>query len=207
MRRDYWTNARISGLLLVLGMVLTLAWVVLLLARGELRGLEAAFRGVEGIGEDAQVFRTVDRFQLPASILLLLGFGMLTVALREMGDKSISFLALNLFVVAFVFLAIEGTFHSSLTVWAGLQWERTGTVPEFYEPLRDWGNRAVQAIYMPFGLLSMAGYGWAILRTGLLSRGVAWATIAWSLLVLVLVLPPAVLFVPAVLLGIALLVS
>ncbi len=102
MSRDYWTNRRISGLLLVLGMLLSLAWVVLLLARGELRGLEAAFRGVEGIGDDAQVFRTVDTFQLPASLLLLLGFGMLTVALRDAGDNSISFLALNLFIVAFV---------------------------------------------------------------------------------------------------------
>ncbi len=101
----------------------------------------------------------------------------------------------------------EGTFHSSLTVWAGQQWERTGIVPEFYEPLRDWANRAVQAIYMPFGLLSMAGYGWAILRTGLLPRWIAWVAIAWSLVVLVMVLPPAVLFVPALFLGIALLVT
>ena len=92
------------------------------MSRGELRGLEAAFRGVEGIGKDAEVFRTVDIFQRPAFISFLLGFGMLTIALQEAGEKTISSLALNFLLVSFVISIIEGTFHSSLTVWTGQQW-------------------------------------------------------------------------------------
>ena len=180
---------------------------MLLLTRGELRGLEAAFRGVEGIGKDAEVFRTVDIFQRLALILFLLGYGMLTIALQEAGEKTISSLALNFLIVSFVFSIIEGTFHFSLTVWAGQQWENTGIVPEFYEPLRDWVNRAIQSIYMQFGLLANVGYGWALLRTRLLSSWVAWVIIALSLVALVLALPPFALFIPVLILGIALLVS
>lgn len=128
--------------------------------------------------------------------------------LTEAGDRAISLVALDLLVVTVVFAAIEGTFQSEVTAWAVEEWARTGHVPEFYEPLRQWVNGPIQMVYMTFGLSSMAGYGWAILRTGVLARWVGWATIGWSFAWLVVILAtqdslPAVLFVLFLLIGVA----
>ena len=136
---------------------------------------------------------------------------MLTVRLGEEGDRMISILALNLFVVFLVVSVLEGTFHSEVTAWAGQEWARTGTVPEFFEPLRQWVNGPIQLVYMTFGFISMAAYGWAILRTGVLPRWLGWVTVGWSLAWLIVILVtqdtlPAVAFVPPLLIGVALLV-
>ena len=210
MTKNFWGTQHVTGVLIVLGMLITLAGIIVVVIQGKVEGLEAAFKGVEGIGEAASAFRTVDVFALPGSILLLLGFGMLTVHMIEAGDWAISILALNLLVVTVVFLTIEGTFHGEVTAWAGQEWARTGTVPEFYEPLRQWVNGSIQLIYMTFGFSSMAGYGWAILRTMVLPRWVGWTTIGWSLAWLMLILVtqdslPAVFFIPPLLIGVALL--
>ena len=209
--KNFWNTQTISGSLLVLGIVITGAGFIVLLVQGKIEGLEAAFKGVEGIGEAASAFRTLEAFTRPGYVLLLLGFGMLTVRLSEEGDHTISILALNLFVVFLVVSVLEGTFHSEVTAWAGQEWARTGTVPEFFEPLRQWVNGPIQLVYMSFGFTSMAAYGWAILRTGVLQRWLGWVTVGWSLAWLIVILVtqdtlPAVVFVPMLLIGVALLV-
>ena len=181
MTKSFWSIQHVAGALLVLGMLITLAGIIVVAIQGKVEGLEAAFKGVEGIGDETSAFRTVGAFSRPGLILMLLGFGTLTVHLTESGDRAISLVALNLLLVTVVFSAIEGTFQSEVTAWAGEEWARTGTTPEFYEPLRQWMNGPVQLVYMTFGLSSMAGYGWAILRTMVLPRWVGWATIGWSL--------------------------
>ena len=211
MTKDFWGTQRVVGALLVMGMLITLAGIVVVVIQGKVEGLEAAFKGVEGIGEDAAAFRTVGAFSLAGLTLMLIGFGVFTVHLTETGDRGISIIALNLLVVTLVFAAIEGTFHSEVTAWAGEERARTGATPEFYEPLRRWINGPIQLAYMTFGFSSMAGYGWAILRTMVLPRWVGWATIGWSLAWLIVTVAtqdslPAVLFAPQLLIGVALLV-
>lgn len=211
MTKGYWGIQHVTGAVLVIGMLITIAGVIVVVIQGKIEGLEAAFKGVEGIGEDAAAFRTVGAFSLAGLTLMLVGFGMFTVHLAETGDRGISIVALNLLVFTFVFAAVEGTFHSEVTAWAGEEWARTGATPEFYEPLRRWMNGPIQLAYMTFGFASMAGYGWAMLRTMVIPRWVGWATIGWSLAWLTVILVtqdslPAVLFVPQLLIGVALLV-
>ena len=57
-----------------------------------------AWKGVEGIGTATSVFATLETFRNPGAVLLFLGFGVLTLHLREAGDSASSFLAFNLFI-------------------------------------------------------------------------------------------------------------
>ena len=211
MSRSFWTTGRIAGALLVLGLVLIAAEFIVVLAQGKIEGIEAAWEGVEGIGEAATVFRTVETFRAPQVVLLFLGFGMLTVRLNEAGDRALSFLAFNLFLVFLILAAIEDTFHSEVTAWAGEEWARTGAVPELFEPMREWVNGSVQLRYVTFVYASMAAYGWAFLRTGVLPRWIGWLTLGWSLAWLIVIfstqdtLPATFVIVPLII-GVALLV-
>ena len=167
-------------------------------------GVEVAWEGVEGIGEAATVFRDIEALRTPHVVLLFLGFGMLTVHLSEAGDRTLSFLAFNLFIVFLILAVVEDTFHSEVTAWAGEEWARTGAVPKLFEPLREWVNGAVQVRYVTFVNASMALYGWAFLRTKILPRWIGWATVFWSLgwlivtLVIQLTLPATFVIVPLI---------
>ena len=206
-----WTPGRISGTLLVLSTLLIVAEFMVVLTQGKFGGVEAAWEGVEGIGEAASVFRDIEALRSPQVILLFLGFGLLTVHLSEAGDRALSFLAFNLFTVFFILAAIEATFHSEVTAWAGEEWARTGTVPEFFDPLREWVNGPVQLQYVTFVNASMAFYGWASLRTRVLPQWIGWSTLIWSMgwlilaLVIQLTLPATYILLP-LLLGVALIV-
>ena len=209
MSKSFWTTGRISGALLLLSTAVIAGEFGLVLARGEIEGIPAAWEGVEEIGAAASVFRTVEAFRSPEILLLFLGFGMLTVHLSESGDRTLSFLAFNLFIVYLVLAGIEDTFHREVTAWAGEEWARTGAVPQLYEPLREWVNGAVQLRYVTFGNASMAFYGWAFLRTNVLPRWIGWATLFWSLgwliVTPVITLPATLIILPSIF-GAALLV-
>ena len=209
MTKNYWSTQHIAGALLVLALLITGVGFIVVAVQGRIGGLEAAFKGVEGIGEAASAFRTLEAYTAPGLILLVLGFGTLTIRLTEAGDRIIPILALNLLVVTVVFLAFEGTFQSRVTAWAGQEWARTGTVPEFFEPLRQWVNGSIQLVYMTFGFSSMIAYGWALLRTKVLPDWVGWTMLAWSLAWLIWILVtqdslPAVFFILPLLIGVAL---
>ncbi len=211
MSRSIWTTGRVSGTLLVLSFAIIAVEFVVVLTQGKFEGVEAAWEGVEGIGEAATVFRDIDALRSPQVVLLFLGFGMLTVHLSEAGDRALSFLAFNLFMVFVILAAMEDTFHSEVTAWAGEEWARTGAVPEFFDPLREWVNGPVQLRYVTFVNTSMAFYGWAFLRTGVLPRWIGWSTLIWSLgwlilaVVIQLTLPATYILLP-LLLGVALIV-
>ena len=208
MSKSFWTTGRIAGALLALSTIFIAVEFIVVLAQGNIEGVPAAWEGVEGIGEKASVFRTVEIFRGPEALLLFLGFGMLTVHLREAGDRTVPFLAFNLFIVFLVLAAIEDTFHSEVTAWAGEEWARTGAVPEFYEPLREWVNGAVQVRYVTFSNASMAFYGWAFLRTKVLPRWISWGTLIWSLgwlIVIPVITLPATLIILPLIIGVALL--
>ena len=126
MSKSFWTAGRIAGTLLLLSLVIIAAEFMVVLAQGNFEGVPSAWEGVEGIGEKATVFRSIEVFRPPEVVLLFLGFGMLTLRLREAGDATSSFLAFNLFIVFLVLSTIESTFHSEVTAWAG----RNGPVQE-----------------------------------------------------------------------------
>ena len=206
MKAYFWNPQRIAGGSIILGILITAGGFIAVAAQGNIGGLEAAFKGVEDIGGAASAFRTIGVFT-PALVLLLVGFAALTAHLATAGDRVISLVALNLLVVYFVLSVIEGTFHSEVTAWASREWTRTGSVPEFYEPLRQWVNGSIQVLYMTVGFASMIAYGWALLRTRILPSWVGWTTVAYSTVWLIVVLVtqdsvPAVFLVPPLLIGV-----
>ncbi len=209
MLKSYWTMGRIAGALLLLNVVVIAAEFIMVLAQGKIEGIPAAWEGVEEIGAAASVFRTVEVFRSPEIVLLFLGFGILTVHLNEAGDRALSFLAFNLFIAFVILAAIEDTFHSEVTAWAGEEWARTGAVPALFEPLREWVNSAIQVRYVTFVNASMAFYGWAFLRTDIVPRWIGWGALFWSLgwlIVTPVITLPATLIILPLIIGVALLV-
>jgi hypothetical protein len=131
---------------------------------------------------------------------------MLTLLLWDAGERGLSLLAFNLFLFSQIFMIFQGTFHSSVTVWAAKELSQTGSVPELFEPLWRWMYSTVQEVYVNVGLLAFAAFGWAILRSGLLPAWLGWALIGWAIIWLILFLfqqdnLPIILFVPPLVIG------
>ena len=78
MNQGYWGIQHVTGVVLVLGMLVTIADIVVVVIQRKVEGLEAAFRGVEGIGEDVAAFRTVGAFSAVLFVpQLLIGVALL----------------------------------------------------------------------------------------------------------------------------------
>jgi len=165
---------RVVGGVIIIGVLLPAIGALVASFQGNLTGLQAAFRGVESVGDTARGLATVMVFAIPGTILQLIGFALFTLVLRDGGDRAISAVAFGLLFAGLVLATVEGSFQASVTVWAGEQHARSGAVPEFFEPLRQWLNIWLQRVYVPMTLVGVAGYGWAILETGLLPRWVGW---------------------------------
>ncbi|MFQ5923557.1 MAG: hypothetical protein ACE5M4_12010, partial [Anaerolineales bacterium] len=201
MNEGLWSTERIAGAALTVSTLILVAAFALLVARRALPAVFALLEGsLEEVAQHVSTFRSVNLMYGAGWILQLLGFGMLTIRLREIGDGTISSLALILLGFAAMLGALEATFHMSVTTWAAQEAARTSNVPSFYEPLRHWVNVSIQQIYTVLGLLALAGYGWALIQTELVPLWVGWASMGWGLVWIVALLMtrgtiPAVLFI------------
>jgi hypothetical protein len=213
MDQDFWTPGRSAGVLLTLSILVPAAIFVILVIRGEMGGANAPFRGVTGIAEPPGAgLRRGRLFFVPAAIVLLVGYNLLTIQLQQSGDGILSNLGLNLMLFMVMLHILEQTFHSIVTTWALEETTQSGSVPPLYEQLRRWATPAMQHAYMLAGMLATALYGWAILQTGLLPGWIGWLSIGWGLLWIVLTLVagegfPLALYILPFVIGIALLVQ
>lgn len=212
MNVEFWSLTRIAGALMLLSVMVLATGFVVLGIQGTLAGLESAFRGVERAGRAASAHRTLEPFARLGVAVFLLGAGAFSAHLMEAGNRVLPLLAFGLLLVSVVLMAIEGSFHSRVTVWAGEQWAETGTVPPLYEPLRHWVNHSIQLAYLTFGFIAMGLYGWAILSTGVLPSWVGWATVGWNAVLLIPISLnvfglPVLLFVTPILVGVMLLAA
>jgi len=110
-----------------------------------------------------------------------MAYVMLTAILREAGDPIISTLASVLFLIGIASAIGFWALHVPVTVLAAEEAARTGIVPEYYERHQLAGESLLE-VYLVLGLLATAGFGWALLQTGLLPRWVGWVTLGWGLL-------------------------
>lgn len=203
---------RIGGAALLTGVVVLGAVFALVAMRGQIRGAGAGFMGVEGVGRDAAALATVMRGTAVFAILQLIGFGILSAAVSRAGEQTLGLISFGLWVFASAVAALRTAFEGTVTVWAGEQWASTGTVPDIYEPLSAFAqNSFLWYAEIPW-LVAAAGFGWAVVRSGVLPAWIGYAAIAWS--VLWLVLPyvfgsdlPAVLILFPLLFGIAMVVA
>lgn len=149
-------EVRIAGALLTLSIVIPAAVFVVFAARGEMGGSGASFRGVEGITEPPGAGLRWGRWVfVPALITMLVGFNLLTIQLQAMGDRTLSSLALTLFVFMAVLHILEQAFHGTVTLWAVEQAAQGQSIPSLYEQLRRWITPAIQHVYMLAVMLAM----------------------------------------------------
>lgn len=168
---------------------------------------------LQAVAENALIWRWANIFMGLASVVLLAGLSMLTTILEGANERVFSRLGLVGFLLAAVLWVIFSAFRAVITVRAAQEMTATGTtaaVPTYYEPLAQWGF-ALFYVSAVVGFLALAAYGGSLLQVGLLPAWAGWATLVFSIAMLILLLIrgdtlPAFHYVPALLIGILLLV-
>ncbi len=202
------SELRLGGVALLAGVAVLGTAFGLIAMRGQIRGAGAGFMGVEGIGRDAAALATMMRALALFAILQLVGFGILASVVSKAGEQTLGLVSLALWVLASAVATIRTVSEGTITVWAGERWAETGSVPEIYEPINSFAqNSFLWYAEIPW-LVAAAGFGWAVVRSGVLPAWVGYAAIGWAALWLVFPLLfrfdlPAVLILFPILFGIA----
>jgi hypothetical protein len=209
MNQAFWTEARVTGSLLVAGLLIGLLAVVIMIASGAAPGFAAVGGALEAMAPYADTFRLLNGIYSATWIFLLLGFALLARLLARAGEEQLALLAFTLALITTVTGVLHGSFHVGLTTWAAEEAGRTGSIPEIYQPLRAWADGAFRLGYGG-SFVAIALIGWGILRSGILSPSLGWIAIGWSVLWLAAFLlraggAPAVPFIMPAVIGIALL--
>ena len=178
------TEMRLGGSAFLLSVVVLAVGFLLIAARGQFRGLGASFMGVEGIGRDVVALATLMRFLVVFGILQLIGFGVLAAALTEAGERTLALTSFGIWILGSAAAVIRTVFDGTVTVWAGERWAETGTVPEVYEPLNAFAQNTTLFAEVPW-FVAAAGFGWAVIRSGILPSWVGYVAIGWSVLWLI----------------------
>lgn len=203
---------RLGGIAFLIGTAVLAVTFSLIATRGQIRGVAASFMGVEGIGHQAVALKTLLKGQAAYGILLIVGFGVLASSLTEAGEWSLALVSFGLWVFASAAGVIRAVSDATITVWAGERWAETGTVPEIYEPLSAFaGNSFFWFSEIPY-FVAAAGFGWAVIRTGVLPLWVGYVAVAWSAIWLLFPLIfkydlPAVLALFPIIFGVGMLVT
>jgi hypothetical protein len=165
---------------------------------------------LQAVAKNALVWRWANLFMGTAAVMLLAGLSMLTTILEGANERVFSRLGLVGFLLAAGLWVIFSAFRAVVTVWAAQQMTATGAVPTSCEPLAKFGF-ALFYVSAVVGFLALAAYGGSLLQVGLLPAWAGWATLLFSIAMLILLLImgdtlPAFHYVPALLIGILLLV-
>lgn len=208
MSGAFWTDERVTGSLLVAGLLIGLLAFIIMIASGALPGFAAVRGNLEQMAPYTDTFRLLNGMYAAAWIALLLGFALLARLMARAGDEQLALLVFTLALVTAITGLLHGAFHVGVTTWAAEEAARTGNIPESYRPLRAWAGGAFRLGYAG-SFVAMAFIGWGILRTGLLAPSLGWVAIGWSVLWLVGLLfgvgAPAIPFIMAAAIGAALL--
>jgi len=209
---DWVLTPQAAGVAIVVGIIMPLIGTGLVAARGDLAGLEAAFRGVAGIGDKAKSLAAVTLWGIAGNIVQIVGYGVLAQLLQAEPGETLWLVSLTLVTLGLALGLVEGTFQASVTVWAAAEHKSTGGVVGIYEPLRIWLNLWLQRVWVPFVLLGVIGFGIGAAVTGLIPAWVGGVTAATCVLVLLNLIAKgdiivALAFVPPLILGIALITT
>jgi hypothetical protein len=124
-------------------------------------------------------YRWACRAILAGWIVAALAYVMLAALLRGAGDSMISTLALVLFLIGIVAAVVFWVLYVPPTVLAAEEMTRTSDVPASYEIFQVSAESSL-GVYQLLGLLATAGFGWALLQTGILPSWVGWVTLGWG---------------------------
>jgi hypothetical protein len=203
--------SRITGILLVSSFVVPLLALVILITSGAFPAFSAGLQGsLTEKAPYAATFRLLNLFWMAGWILQLMGFGMLIWLLLHAGDAPLTIPAFIAVLIAAILGVLHGTYHMSVETWASQEAVRTGSIPEVYEPLRIWIGSAFRIAYV-LHLLGTVGFGWSLLRSGILAPWAGWITVGWGILWLAVYLVgaglPGILFITPAVIGVALLID
>ena len=133
------------------------------------------------------IARHTDEYRWGCRIILIgwvvaaMGSVMLAALLRDAGDLITSTLSAVLFLIGIGAAVVFWAFHVSPTLLAAEETARTSNVPAYYEILQVSAESSL-GVYQLLGLMATAGFGWALLQTGMLPSWVGWGTLGWGLL-------------------------
>lgn len=164
---------------------------------------------LSAVAGNAATWRMSNVFMGAASVLLVAGLTMLTASLEGVGEHVLSRLGLVGMLLAAILWLVFSAFRATVTISAAQEMATTGAVPPYYEPLAGWGS-GLFLIYAAVGFLALASYGGSVLQSTLLPSWAGWATIIFSIAMLVLLFVtgdtlPLFHYLPTLLLGILLL--
>ena len=183
MSEAIWSSTKVAGVLLLISALIPIGGTLaLVVATGYRPAVGASIQDLERIAGEVTAHRWALGFWVVGYLAALAGFGVLTSLLQGSNPRAISSTALIGFTIVFMFVALEATFHMSVTTWAAEKTTLDPVVPSFYEPLHLWVSMAIQPIYLVLGLIAIAGYGWAFLRTELVPDLAGWASLGWCAL-------------------------
>lgn len=211
MSETFWSATRVAGVLLLSSALIPIGGALtLVVTTGYRPVIGGSLQDLERLAGQVTAHCWALTFWMVGYLAALLGFGVLTSLLQDSDSRTISSIALIGIAIVFIFVALEATFHMSVTTWVAEKTILNSTVPSFYEPLRLWLSVYGQFIYVVIGLLAIAGYGWAFLRTGLLPDLVGWGAIGWAAfwiaaLVVFRITIPGTLLIMSLVIGLALL--
>ncbi len=147
-----------------------------------------------------------------AAVVLLAGLSMLTTQLESVKELTFSRLGLIGMLLAVIIWVIFSAYRFAVMTRAAQDLTASGSpgaIPAYYEPLAQWGS-ALFYIYAVIGFLALAVYGCALLLSGLLPAWSGWATVIFSVAMLILLFIqgdtlPVFHYVPGLLMGVLLL--
>lgn len=161
------------------------------------------------VARNATVWRWANVCMGAAAIILLAGLFMLTTLLELAGERRSARLGLAGWLASAVLWVIFSVFRGTVTLHAAQELRTTGDAPASYEPLaRLWFG--VFVVSAAIGFLALAAYGGALLQTTLVPAWAGWATLLFSLVLLVQLLItgdtlPAFHYLPPLIIGVLLL--
>lgn len=208
---DLFNDHRLTGVLLILSFISFAIGGTLPVVgeKGNVRIFTLPVREhLLAVADNAIVWRWANIFMGAAAVVLLAGLSMLTTILEGANERAFSRLGLLGFLLAAVLWLIFSAYRATVTVRAAQEMTATGAIPTYYEPLAQWGF-ALFTIYAVVGFLALAAYGASLLQVGLLPAWTGWATLIYSIAMLILLLImgdtlPAFHYLPALLIGILL---
>jgi hypothetical protein len=180
MNGAYFSEGRIAGGVLVAPILVGMAAAAIGLLRQAGRGYSAGVQGdLEGMAPHAETLDVLILLFVLSWIVHLIGMGLLGRLLARAGAEQLAVVAFVLILVSVLSALMKYSFDMTVELWAAKETARVGSLPALFEPLSKWTSSLFQLGYA-LHYVAVAGIGWAIVRSGLLSPSLGWAAIGWS---------------------------
>ena len=131
---------------------------------------------LEIIGSSPPAWRRSAAWIAVGSLFNLLGFGLLTVLLRQAGDYLLNEAGLLMFLMGILFIVMVMAFRIGVETLAAKAVAETDAVPDWFEAMQAW-DTTLGLIYMVLGYVATGLFGWAILQTALLPAWIGWVSV------------------------------